>query len=106
MPGVGSDGVVEPLELPRVVDNRTTDEATAIRFQASAQGVADKSFGLNHSKNYLGYPLAHYADGDTDQLLRHHHIVGQSRTHGGVRHFLDSSRRFRTVSNSRQLVWR
>jgi len=76
MLGVKSDGEVEPLEVPRVVGNRTTDEATAIRFQASAQGVADKSFGLNHPKNYLRYPLAHYADGDTDQLLRQYHIVG------------------------------
>lgn len=76
MLGVRSDGAVEPLEVPRVVGNRTTDEATAIRFQASAQGVADKPFGLNHPKNYLGYPLAHYADGDTDQLLGQYHIVG------------------------------
>ncbi|MDH5020371.1 hypothetical protein [Halobacterium rubrum] len=74
--GVQDDGDVTPLEVPRVVGNRTTDEVTAIRFQASAQGVADKSFGLNHPKNYLGYPLAHYADGDTDQLLREYKVVG------------------------------
>jgi len=55
---VEDDGSVEPLEVPRVVGNRTSDEATAIRFQATAQGVADKSFGLNHPKNYLAYPLA------------------------------------------------
>jgi hypothetical protein len=74
--GVHADGTVEPLEVPRVVGNRTTDEATAIRFQASAQGVADQSFGLNHPKNYLGYPLAHHAAGETDTLLREHRVVG------------------------------
>jgi len=67
--GVGADGAVEPLEVPRVVGNRTTDEATAIRFQASAQGVADRSFGLNHPKNYLAYPLALYHPEDTDEVL-------------------------------------
>ena len=56
--GVDSDGAVEPIETPRVVGNRTADDATAIRFQATAQGVANASFGLNHPKNYLAYPLA------------------------------------------------
>ena len=73
--GVHASGTVEPLEVPRVVGNRTTDEATAIRFQASAQGVADRSFGLNHPKNYLGYPLAHYAAGETDTLLSEYRVV-------------------------------
>jgi hypothetical protein len=73
--GVHTNGTVEPLEVPRVVGNRTTDEATAIRFQASAQGVADQSFGLNHPKNYLGYPLAHYAGGETDALLSEYRVV-------------------------------
>ncbi|WP_224267786.1 hypothetical protein [Haloprofundus salinisoli] len=67
--GVDVDGDVEPLEVPRVVGNRTSDDATAIRFQATAQGVADKSFGLNHPKNYLGVPLALYHDGVTDEIL-------------------------------------
>jgi hypothetical protein len=67
--GVHANGTVEPLEVPRVVGNRTTDEATAIRFQASAQGVADRSFGLNHPKNYLAYPLALYHPNDTDEVL-------------------------------------
>lgn len=67
--GVETEGAVEPLELPRVVGNRTTSEADAIRFQASAQGVADKSFGLNHPKNYLAYPLALYHPEDTERLL-------------------------------------
>ncbi|MFB6069027.1 MAG: hypothetical protein ABEJ90_03770 [Halobacterium sp.] len=67
--GVDADGAVEPLERPRVVGNRTTTETTAIRFQASAQGVTDESFGLNHPKNYLAYPLAVYHPGDTQTVL-------------------------------------
>ncbi|WP_227377326.1 hypothetical protein [Haladaptatus halobius] len=73
--GVESGGTIEPLEVPRIVGNRTTTETNAIRFQASAQGVANKSFGLNHPKNYLGYPLAHYADGSTEELMRTNKIV-------------------------------
>lgn len=69
MLGVESDGTVEPLEMPRIVGNQATPETTAIRFQASAQGVADKSFGLNHPKNYLAYPLAVYHSDPTEQLL-------------------------------------
>ncbi len=67
--GVGADGGVEPLEVPRVVGNRTSDDATAIRFQATAQGVAGKSFGLNHPKNYLAYPLALYHPEGTEETL-------------------------------------
>ncbi|MFP8952856.1 hypothetical protein ACLI4Z_07790 [Natrialbaceae archaeon A-arb3/5] len=74
--GVESAGSVAVLERPRVVGNRTAGEATAIRFQAGAQGVTDRSFGLNHPKNYLGYPLAHYADGDTESLLSEYNVVG------------------------------
>jgi hypothetical protein len=66
---VDADGEVTPREVPRVVGNHTSDEATAIRFQATAQGVADKSFGLNHPKNYLGYPLARYHTADTATVL-------------------------------------
>ena len=69
---VGADGAVDALELPRVVGNRTSDEASAIRFQATAQGVADKSFGLNHPKNYLAYPLAVYHTDDTETVLADH----------------------------------
>jgi hypothetical protein len=67
--GVESDGEVTPLEVPRVVGNRTSDEASAIRFQATAQGVADKSFSLNHPKNYLAYPLAVYHSEETDSII-------------------------------------
>jgi hypothetical protein len=66
---VEPDGALEALEVPRVVGNRTSDEASAIRFQAGAQGVADRSFGLNHPKNYLGVPLACYHAGDTETVL-------------------------------------
>jgi hypothetical protein len=67
--GVTASGTVTPLEIPRVIGNRTSNDAEAIRFQATAQGVADKSFGLNHPKNYLGYPLALYHSEDTDAIL-------------------------------------
>jgi len=67
--GVGPDGTVDSLEIPRIVGNHVSDEATAIRFQATAQGVADRSFGLNHPKNYLAYPLAVYHPDDTDTVL-------------------------------------
>ena len=73
--GVDPAGNVDVLETARVVGNRTSTEATALRFQAGTQGVADKSFGLNHPKNYLGYPLAHYADGDTEALLSEYEVV-------------------------------
>jgi hypothetical protein len=73
--GVTGAGGVEPLEVPRVVGNRTSDDATAIRFQATAQGVADRSFGLNHPKNYLGYPLALSHARDTATVLSEY-VVG------------------------------
>ncbi|WP_323172004.1 hypothetical protein [Natrialba sp. PRR66] len=77
--GVDTTGAVDVLESPRLVGNRTATEASALRFQASAQGVAENSFGLNHPKNYLGYPLAHYADGDTASLLSEFNVVGAVR---------------------------
>lgn len=67
--GVHTDGTVDALEVPRVVGNRTSGEASAIRFQATAQGVADKSFGLNHPKNYLAVPLAVSHPGATESVL-------------------------------------
>ncbi|WP_121741709.1 hypothetical protein [Natronorubrum halophilum] len=73
--GVDGAGEVAVLEVPRVVGNRTSSDATALRFQAGAQGVADASFSLNHPKNYLGYPLAHTAAGDTDTLLSEYEVV-------------------------------
>jgi hypothetical protein len=73
--GVDPDGTVDALEIPRVVGTHASTDAAAVRFQASAQGVVDKSFGLNHPKNYLGVPLALYATGETDRLLADH-VVG------------------------------
>lgn len=70
--GVDPDTTVTPLEVPRVVGNRTTDDATAIRFQATAHGVAGTSFNLNHPKNYLGYPLALYHSDDTESVFSEH----------------------------------
>jgi hypothetical protein len=67
--GVDTAGTVTPLEVPRVVGNHVSEEATAIRFQATAQGVADMSFGLNHPKNYLAYPLALYHPEETETVL-------------------------------------
>ncbi|UPM44143.1 hypothetical protein MW046_02655 [Halocatena salina] len=72
--GVDSDGTVTPLEVPRVVGNRTSGDANAIRFQATAHGVAGKSFGLNHPKNYLGYPLALCHPDDTATVFSKHVI--------------------------------
>ena len=67
--GVGADGDVEPLEAPRFVGPPPTPERNAIAFQASAQGVAEQSFGLNHPKNYLAYPLAVYHPDETAGVL-------------------------------------
>ncbi|EMA18539.1 hypothetical protein [Haloarcula argentinensis] len=73
--GVESDGSVSILERPRVVGHGSMDAASAIRFQASAQGVADQNFGLNHPKNYIAVPLAVHHDGDTRDLIAAH-VVG------------------------------
>ncbi|MFW5900682.1 MAG: hypothetical protein ACOCSP_01245 [archaeon] len=82
--GVSPDGSVDPLEIPRLVGNRTTTETTAIRFQASAQGVADRSFGLNHPKNYLAYPLALYHPGPTDRMLSENVVRAVSEAKNGA----------------------
>ena len=74
--GVGANAdAVEVLEVPRVVGHTTRESTNAVRFQASAQGVADQSFGLNHPKNYLGYPLALYVVGDTETIVENR-VVG------------------------------
>ncbi len=86
--GVDLDGEVAVLEPARVVGNRTSSEATALRFQAGAQGVADKSFGLNHPKNYLGYPLAHYAMATPPNSCRRTRSSARSTTPDRERRFL------------------
>lgn len=68
--------IVDSAGRPCLVANSASDDARAIHFQASAQGVTDQSFGLNHPKNYLGYPLAMYADGDTSDLLEQYDVIG------------------------------
>lgn len=82
--GVESSGEVEILEVPRVVGNRTSDEASAIRFQATAQGVADRSFSLNHPKNYLAYPLALVHDQPTDAVLADHVVAATDAARQGA----------------------
>lgn len=74
--GVTDEGNVTPIEVPRVVGNRNSNDGTAIRFQSTAQGVANKSFSLNHPKNYLAVPLALYHSHSTTKLLAEH-VVGE-----------------------------
>ena len=73
--GVSVDDSLRVLERPRVIGARTADEASALRFQASAQGVTDRSFGLNHPKNYLAVPLA-VAHRDETRSLVTDRVVG------------------------------
>ena len=85
---VAADGTVTPEVRPRVVGARPTGEADAIRFQASAQGVADRNFGLNHPKNYLAYPLALVHEGDTETVLADR-VVGATDAARAGAAFLD-----------------
>ena len=91
MLGITPDHSVEVLETPRIVGNRAPDEAATIRFQASAQGVADKSFGLNHPKNYLAYPLAIYHEAETAEVLADHVVraVDAARTGAAFLNLID-----------------
>ncbi|WP_439026992.1 hypothetical protein [Haloarchaeobius sp. DT45] len=82
--GVGAEGTVTPLEVPHVVGAQSTSATTALRFQATAQGVADQSFGLNHPKNYLAYPLALHLPGPTDQLLAKHVVAATDGARQGA----------------------
>lgn len=66
---------IKVLEAPRVVGAKTPDAARAIQFQATAQGVANQSFGLNHPKNYLAYPLA-VSHPDPTEAVMERHVVG------------------------------
>ncbi|MWV65713.1 hypothetical protein GRS48_12910 [Halorubrum sp. JWXQ-INN 858] len=69
---VDPDGGVSPAVVPRLVGHAGGRETNAVRFQASAQGVTDRSFPLNHPKNYLGYAIALAAPGDVDALVDTH----------------------------------
>lgn len=73
--GVDEDGEVVAVEKPRPVGVANTDSADAIRFQATAQGVADQSFGLNHPKNYLGYAVATHHPLPTEEVVDEY-VVG------------------------------
>ena len=73
--GVAGAGDVDVLEAPRLVGAESPTTASAVRFQTTAQGVAEQSFGLNHPKNYLAYPLAVYHDAPADELIAEH-VVG------------------------------
>ena len=86
--GVSADGSVEPIEVPRLIGTQTTTATQAIRLQASAQGVADKSFGLNHPKNYLAYPLAVYHPEETATVLAERVVRAVDSARQGAR-FLD-----------------
>jgi len=76
--GVEEGGEVAVVEKPRPVGVQNSDSADAIRFQATAQGVADQSFGLNHPKNYLGYAVATHHPMPTDEAVEEY-VVGAVR---------------------------
>lgn len=100
MLGITPERTVDVLETPRVVGNRSPDEAAAIRFQASAQGVADKSFGLNHPKNYLAYPLAVYHAEETADVLSEYVVgaVDAARTGAAFLNLIDDKSSGPTVT--------
>jgi len=76
--GVRDDGGISTVEMPRPVGVQKSTSTNAIRFQATAQGVADQSFGLNHPKNYLGYALGAYHPEPTDETVEEY-VVGAVR---------------------------
>jgi hypothetical protein len=76
--GIKESGQVIALEKPRPVGVQNSDAADAIRFQATAQGVADQSFGLNHPKNYLGYAVATHHPLPTEEVVEEY-VVGAVR---------------------------
>jgi hypothetical protein len=73
--GVSPDGSVTVYEKPRPVGVQRTTSTNAIRFQATAQGVANQYFGLNHPKNYLGYVIAVYSSARTEEAVKEY-VVG------------------------------
>lgn len=72
---VTPDEAMTIVEVPRAVGAQAPEAARAIRFQATAQGVVDQSFGLNHPKNYLAYPLAVFHP-ETTEAVMERHVVG------------------------------
>lgn len=67
-----SVALVEPARVTGAGEFSTGIEA--IRFQASAHGLTEGSFPVNHPKNFLGYALALAATGDSRDVYEAHVI--------------------------------
>lgn len=91
--GVRTDGELSVMEKPRPVGVQRSTSTNAIRFQATAQGVADQSFGLNHPKNYLGYALAVYHPEPTEETVKEYVVgaVPDARKGAGFLGLVDST---------------
>jgi len=91
--GVRADGELSVMEKPRPVGVQRSTSTNAIRFQATAQGVADQSFGLNHPKNYLGYALAVYHPEPTEETVEEYVVgaVPDARKGAGFLGLVDST---------------
>lgn len=82
--GVTADGNLTPLETPRLIGAQSSTAGSAIRFQATAQGVADQSFSLNHPKNYLAYPLAINHSESTRALIEEYVVKAPKAARDGA----------------------
>jgi hypothetical protein len=60
-----SESGVTMVEPPVLKGVATDETASAVRWQASAQRIADQSFNYNHPKTYLGIALALASAGET-----------------------------------------
>lgn len=78
-------GAVTTAVRPRAVGSQNTDTERLLRFQASEQGLAEKSFGLNHPKNYLGYTLALAHPEDTRTVTEKQVVGAVSDAETGAR---------------------
>jgi len=65
--GVGSAGDVELLERPQVYGYQSSPETETLRFQARV-GNETRFFPNNHVKNFIGFPMVVYQDGDPEEL--------------------------------------
>jgi len=74
--------VIEPARVTGAGDFSTTIDA--IRFQATTHRLTDGSFPVNHPKNYLGYPLALAANGNTDDIYSEYVINSVSAGRRGA----------------------
>lgn len=64
-----SDSEVSVLEPPVLKGVATNETASAVRWQASAQRIADQSFHYNHPKTYLGIALALASEFETRTIF-------------------------------------